>query len=95
MELEMNHEEKHGMLSKLNHMNEHHHPWQSNWKSPVGLGIFLLTASLSLAIFLYTVLNLVGAVLQATHPASQGISAQQMQQLQQLQSQSAGPGAAQ
>lgn len=56
----------------------------SSWSSPVGLGIFLLTASLALAIFLYTILNLVGAVLQATHPAasSQGITAQEMQQLE-------------
>jgi hypothetical protein len=64
-------------------MHKGHKSW-SSWKSPVGLGIFLITSSIALAIFLYTVLNLVGAVLQASHPASQGgISAQQMQQLQQ------------
>ena len=58
--------------------------WKSSWKSPIGLGFFLLTASLALAIFLYTVLNLVGAILQAAHPAaSQGMSAQELQQLEQ------------
>lgn len=81
MELEMHHKEaRFGMWKS----------W-SSWSSPVGLGIFLLTTALALAIFLYTVLNLVGAVLEASHPAtaSQGISAQEMQQLE-AQSGSAG-----
>jgi hypothetical protein len=74
----------------------HHHdehaprPWQLNWKSPIGLGIFLLSASLSFAILLYAILSLIGAILQVTHPASaSGITAQQLQQMQQ----SAGSGA--
>lgn len=57
--------------------------WQNNWKSPISLGIFLLTASLALAILLYTILNLVGVVEEAMHPASQGMSQQEMQQLMQ------------
>jgi hypothetical protein len=69
----------------------HKHKSWSSWKSPVGLGFFLLTASLGLAIFLYTILNFVGTVIQLSRPAAQGISAQEMQQLQQ-QMQSSGPG---
>jgi heme/copper-type cytochrome/quinol oxidase subunit 3 len=59
-------------------------PW-SSWKSPVGLGIFLLTSTLAFAILLYTLLNLVVSVGEALHPAaaSQGMSAQELQQLEQ------------
>jgi len=53
----------------------------SSWTSPVGLGLFLLTASLALAIFLYSILSLVGGILQVIHPASaDALSQQEMQQ---------------
>jgi hypothetical protein len=54
------------------------------WKSPVGLGIFFITTALALAILLYTLLNLVVSVSEALHPAaqSQGMSAQELQQLE-------------
>jgi hypothetical protein len=56
----------------------------SSWVSPVGLGIFFLTTSLALAILLYTILNLVVSIEEAVHPAaSQGMSAQELQQLEQ------------
>jgi hypothetical protein len=84
MDQEMKHDEMHKP-----HMHEghHHRPWQSSWKSPVSIGIFLLTATLSLAILLYTILNLVGVILEAAHPAaaSQGMSQQELQQLMQQQ----------
>ncbi len=67
------------------HMMKKGWGWQNNWKSPVSLGFFLLAASLALAIFLYTVLNFVGTVLEAVHPAasSDAMSAQELQQLEQ------------
>jgi hypothetical protein len=85
MESGMNHEDKQGMHPMMpgQHGPMMHGHWRGSWKSPIGLGFFLLTASLALAIFLYTVLNLVGVIIQAEHPASQGLSAQQMQQLEQ------------
>jgi hypothetical protein len=55
----------------------------SAWKSPVGLGFFLLTASLALAILLYTALNFAVSITEIVHPAaSSGLSAQEMQQLE-------------
>ena len=76
---EMKHEDK-------MHMGHHHHkPWQSNWKSPVALGIFLLTGALALAIVLYMLLNIVGVIEAAAHPspADGGMTQQQLQQLMQ------------
>jgi hypothetical protein len=54
----------------------------ATWKSPVGLGFFLLTASLAAAIILYTLLNLFVSVSEAMHPAdsSSGMSQQQLEQ---------------
>jgi hypothetical protein len=59
--------------------------WQSRswsgWKSPVGLGFFLLTASLALAILLYTGLNFAVSITEILHPeASAGLSQQELQQ---------------
>ncbi len=86
---DMNHEEKEGMMHKLMHSGPMMHMkggwiWQNNWKSPISLGIFLLSASLALAIFLYTALNFAGVIISATHPqVQQGMTAQELQQLQQ------------
>lgn len=55
----------------------------SGWKSPIGLGFFLLTGSLALAIFLYTVINLFVSIEQSMHPVDQGMSAQELQQMEQ------------
>jgi hypothetical protein len=93
MDTEMKHEDM-GNGHKGPHMHEghHHRLWQNNWKSPVSLGIFLLTASLSLAILLYTVLNLVGVIAQVLHPAaSQGMTQQELQQLMQSQGSQSAP----
>ena len=87
------HEHAHGMaMEKHGHMHGHHRPWQSNWKSPVSIGIFALTVTLSLAVLLYTVLNLVGVIIEASHPAAsqQGMSQQELQQLMQSSQGSAG-----
>ncbi len=75
------HDKMHGMM----HMKKTGWGWQNNWKSPISLGFFLLAAALALAIFLYTILNLVGTILEATHPAASqdGMSAQELQQLEQ------------
>jgi hypothetical protein len=81
-------------MDPMNHddkgMHPHHPPhmmggWKSSWKSPVGLGFFLLTASIALAIFLnYILLTIIGTIMQLSHPAtSQGMTAAEMQQLQQ------------
>lgn len=35
----------------------------SSWNSPIGLGFFLFTASLALAILLYVILNLIGTMM--------------------------------
>ncbi len=86
---DMNHEGKEGMMHKFMHGGAMPHMkggwiWQNNWKSPVSLGIFLLSASLALAIFLYTVLNFAGVIISAMHPqVQQGMTAQELQQLQQ------------
>ena len=82
MDTEMKHEDMmHAHKGPHMHEGHHHRPWQNNWKSPVSLGIFLLTASLSLAVLLYTALNLVGVIAEAVHPAaSQGMSQQELQQ---------------
>jgi len=77
---------KDGEMNHGPHMHGgHHRPWQSNWKSPVSLGFFLITAALALAIVLYTILNLVGVIEEAAHPAASdsGMSQQEMQQLMQ------------
>lgn len=67
------------------HDHEHHHgPWQSNWKSPVALGLFLLTAALAGAIVLYTLLNIGVSLFGILHAPEepqffqQGIPAQGM-----------------
>jgi cytochrome c-type biogenesis protein CcmH/NrfG len=84
---EMKHDDmnKPHMMNKDMHGGPHHHkPWQNNWKSPVSLGIFFLTATLALAVLLYTILNIVGALEQAAHPASSdAMTQQEMQQLEQ------------
>jgi hypothetical protein len=80
---EMNHGDKMHEWKMEGHKHGHHRPWQSNWKSPVALGTFFLTTALAIAVVLYTILNVVGAVLAAAHPADQGMSAQDMQQLEQ------------
>lgn len=81
----MHHGDKMGEMKMEGHKHGHHRPWQSNWKSPVSLGIFFLTTALAIAVLLYTILNVAGAVLEAMHPADagQGMSAQEMQQLEQ------------
>jgi hypothetical protein len=66
MEPEMKHEGK--------HQHDHHHSphsYWASWCSPVGLGIFFFTTALAAAIALYTILNLIGAVMTLSHPASQ------------------------
>ena len=56
----------------------------SSWSSPIGIGFFFLTGALALAILLYTLLNLFVSVEEALHPApaSQGMTAQELQQLE-------------
>jgi hypothetical protein len=84
MDMEMKHEEMH----KGPHMHEghYHRPWQFSWKSPVSLGIFVLSVSISFAILAYTILSLVGVIIEAVHPAaSQGLSQQELQQMMQSQ----------
>jgi hypothetical protein len=76
------------LLRKIKLMDDKKHKvWQSSWASPISLGIFLLTATLALAVLLYTVLNIVGAIESAMHPASVGdaMTQQEMQQLEQAQ----------
>ena len=66
----------------------------SGWKSPIGLGFFFITTALALAIVLYTLLNLFVSIDEALHPAaqSQGMSAQELQQLEQSAPASSGTG---
>ncbi|MBA3788976.1 hypothetical protein H0X32_01100 [Patescibacteria group bacterium] len=68
--------------------------WQSwsSWSSPVGLGVFFLTTALALAVVLYALLSLVGAVLQATRPVDNGqaLTQQELQQALQQQVQPSG-----
>lgn len=83
----MNHEEMPGMHHKPHHMEGGNHghmmkPWFS-WKSPIGMGFFLFTTSIALAVLLnYVLLSLIGAIMQLSHPANQGMTAQELQQLQ-------------
>ncbi|CAN5762943.1 hypothetical protein BH11PAT2_BH11PAT2_03080 [soil metagenome] len=67
MSHEMNHDGDH------KHDHHHHSPssYWSSWCSPVGLGVFFLTTALAAAIALYTILNLIGAVMTLSHPAQQ------------------------
>ncbi|MDB5245132.1 MAG: hypothetical protein JWN90_237 [Parcubacteria group bacterium] len=64
MSHEMNHEGEH----KHDHHHGPHSYW-SSWCSPVGLGLFFLTTALAAAIALYTILNLIGAIMTLSHPA--------------------------
>jgi len=59
---------------KHNDPEHHHHhcPWQSNWKSPVALGIFLLTAAVGVAILLYTLLNVGVSLVGIVHAPDEG-----------------------
>ncbi len=68
----------------------------SSWSSPVGLGIFLLTAGIGFAVVIYTLLSLAGAIVSVSRSSApqQTMSAQEMQQLEQQYS-AAGTGAAQ
>ena len=83
---DVKHEDKmHEMHDKMGphmggmHMMHKMHSWQKSWKSPVSLGIFFLTTALAIAVLLYTILNVIGAVAEAMHPADSGLSAQDMQ----------------
>lgn len=66
--------------------DKHHHgaTYWASWCSPVGLGIFLMTAAIALAVGLYAILNIVGVIV-SLHASSEqhSYSAQDMQQLQQ------------
>ncbi|MEO6536716.1 MAG: hypothetical protein ABIT47_03395 [Candidatus Paceibacterota bacterium] len=59
----MNHDDEH----KHGHHHGPHSYW-SSWCSPVGLGIFFVTTALAAAIALYTILNLIGAVMTLSNP---------------------------
>ncbi|MDR3547829.1 MAG: hypothetical protein P4M11_06125 [Candidatus Pacebacteria bacterium] len=71
-------------LNKIEHKLGFGKSW-SSWTSPVGLGIFLLTAVLAFAILVYTLLNLFVSFEEVAHPTttSQSMSAQELQQLEQ------------
>jgi hypothetical protein len=59
--------------------------WQNNWKSPISLGLFILTAGAGLAVLIFTFLNfwITAQELKASSSAeSSGMSAQEMQQLE-------------
>ena len=70
------------------HMGPHHHKlWQSNWKSPVSLGVFFLGLGLGFAALMIGLQSLI-ALGQELHPAAasdNGMSQQEMQQLMQQQ----------
>ncbi|MDB5189934.1 MAG: hypothetical protein JWN49_260 [Parcubacteria group bacterium] len=62
----------HDMNHDGEHKHDHHHgphSYWSSWCSPVGLGVFFLTTALAAAIALYTILNLIGAIMTLSHPA--------------------------
>jgi hypothetical protein len=65
----------------------------SAWKSPVGLGFFLLTASLALAIVIFTVLNIAITLTELHSSSSDAVSAAQQQQLEQEMQSSGATGA--
>lgn len=66
--------------------DKHHHgaTYWASWCSPVGLGIFLFTAAIALAVALYAILNIIGVIMSVHSSSAQpSYSAQDMQQLQQ------------
>ncbi len=71
MDHEMKHEGMPEMMAKDHKHGHHHgpHSYWSSWCSPVGLGIFFLTTALGAAIAVYTLLNLIGAIMSFVHPA--------------------------
>ena len=87
---EMKHEP--GTHPKPHHMHGIR-PWYS-WKSPIGIGFFMATGALGLAIILYTLLNFFVSLSQLTQTqSSQGMSQQELQQLMQQSSSSQGASA--
>ena len=83
---EMKHEGSMDM-NKGSHMHGghgHHKPWQSNWKSPTALGIFLVGAGIGFAAFIVGLQSFV-ALSQELRPvaASQAVSQQELQQMMQ------------
>ena len=68
-------------------MGHHHKPWQSNWKSPVSLGVFFIGLGLGFAALTIGLQSLIalGAELHPAPADSSGMSQQEMQQLMQQQ----------
>ena len=78
-------EMKHDDKMHMGPHGHHHKPWQSNWKSPVSLGVFFIGLGLGFAALTIGLQSL-SALGQELHPAaadSSGMSQQEMQQLMQ------------
>ena len=50
------------------HVHRDSHCW-SSWRSPIGLGFFLVTAAIAAAVALYTVFTLISGIMTLSQPA--------------------------
>jgi len=51
-----------------NHSHHGNRSW-SSWKSPIGLGFFLVTAAIAAAVALYTIFTLISGIMTLSQPA--------------------------
>ena len=85
-------EMNHGDKMHMGPHGHHHKPWQSNWKSPVSLGIFFIGLGLGFAALTIGLQSFIalGAELHPAPADGSGMSQQQLQQLMEQQAPSSG-----
>ncbi len=57
--------------------------WQSDWKSPVSLGIFFAGAGLAFFVVAWVLLNIIGSYETLKSQSSSAMTEQEMQQIEQ------------